>query len=100
MPRCTCESTISPSALRFVRAYKPRFGKLVMKFLEEKAGGDQNLQIQDVQQCIAMAYDVLLADTVDRIELPPPDATTMQTAIEDYRAGLQQTIGEILDELS
>lgn len=69
MTACTCQNKLNPYALRYVRGYKPRFQRLVLRFLREKnaeLGG--NLRIEDVQECISMAYVVFIEDVNDRID--------------------------------
>ncbi len=97
MVDCTCKPTLSPWALRYVRAYKPRFRNLMLKFLREKQSEHGTLCIGDIQQCIAMVFDVMEDDMSLRVALPDPDTKTMETAIEDYRAGRKRTIQDILN---
>ncbi|MCG2682592.1 MAG: hypothetical protein L6306_03145 [Planctomycetales bacterium] len=101
MVLCRNENKLPQAALRFVRAYKPRFRNLMLRFLREKQQSGQNTwRIEDIQECIAMAYEVFEADVVGHIPLPEPDMATVNQAIEDYRNGRHRTTQEILDGLS
>ncbi len=94
-----CESALPFSALRFVRSYQPRFRKLVVKFLQTKQANKSDLRIEDVQECIAMAYEVFTDDVGGQVAIPELDQDMTLAAIRDYRNGRYQTIQEILDEL-
>ncbi len=100
MTVCTCQNKLNPYALRFVRGNKTRFQRLAYKFLQQKSADvGNNLRIEDVQECISMAYEVLIADASEQVAIPKLDTATAERCLEDYRAGRHQTVEEILNEL-
>ena len=99
MSTCSCETELPYAALRFVRAYKPRFRELILRFLREKQVAKPTLLIEDIQECIAMAYEVLETDMRGRVDFPSPDLETAELARQQAREGKGCTIQEFLDEL-
>ena len=95
-----CEPSLPWSVMRFVRAYKPKFRDILVRFLQERRERCGTLRDRDVFECVGMAYEVFESEMSSRVAFPAPDAKTVELAIQQAKTGEGQTIQEILNELS
>jgi len=100
MSLCTCEQSLPPGVLRYVRAFKPRFRDILLRFLNEKRKIVGTMEDKDIFECIAMAYEVLESDISTRVVFPSPDVKTVELARAQAKTGEGRTIREILNGLS
>lgn len=95
-----CVTPLPFYVLRWVNAFGPRMRNVMVKALQARQATKDRLTIQDMSECIDMAWTLLQADVEMRVQYPPPDSDAVAVALEEARRGEVTTIDEILDELS
>jgi hypothetical protein len=71
--------------------------KYVAAFFAQRLPKTENPTIDQIQDCIASAYEALLKELEE--DAPTPDENIISRAIDDYNAGRWQSIEDIIDEI-
>jgi hypothetical protein len=95
-----CDTNELPySVLRWVRNYRPKLRSAIVRQLREIHESGRAITTDDISNCVGLSLDLLEAEMESCVALPPPDAATVEVALQEAREGKGRNIDQILAEL-